>query len=162
MKNKPIIDVCCGGRMFYFDKADPRVHFCDIRDEDIILCDGRTYSVRPDTVADFTALPFEDNTYYCVIFDPPHLRTASDKSWLVKKYGKLPKENLEAYLRDGFAECFRVLRPGGTLIFKWSEHDIPLNWVLKLSNQNPVIKHSKDKTHFVVFIKDLETKENMG
>jgi len=29
--NKPIIDVCCGGKMFYFDKQDDRVHFNDIR-----------------------------------------------------------------------------------------------------------------------------------
>ena len=28
--NKPILDACCGGKMFYFDKHDPRVLFQDI------------------------------------------------------------------------------------------------------------------------------------
>lgn len=30
---KPIIDVCCGSRMFWFDKDNPNVEFCDIRQE---------------------------------------------------------------------------------------------------------------------------------
>lgn len=28
---KKILDACCGGKMFYFDKNDPRVLFQDIR-----------------------------------------------------------------------------------------------------------------------------------
>ena len=32
IKNYPILDACCGGRMFYFDKHDSRVLFQDIRD----------------------------------------------------------------------------------------------------------------------------------
>lgn len=28
---KPILDVCCGGKMFYFNKSDSRVLFCDKR-----------------------------------------------------------------------------------------------------------------------------------
>lgn len=31
---KPILDACCGGKMFYFDKNDPRVLFQDIRKEE--------------------------------------------------------------------------------------------------------------------------------
>ena len=31
-KQKPILDVACGGKMFYFDKNDPRVLFCDKRE----------------------------------------------------------------------------------------------------------------------------------
>ena len=41
MDNKPILDACCGGKMFYFDKNDPRVLFQDIRVIDTTLCDGR-------------------------------------------------------------------------------------------------------------------------
>lgn len=29
--NKQILDVCCGGRMFYENKQDERVLFCDKR-----------------------------------------------------------------------------------------------------------------------------------
>lgn len=31
MINSPILDACCGGKMFYFDKHDDRVLFQDIR-----------------------------------------------------------------------------------------------------------------------------------
>ncbi|TLD86279.1 class I SAM-dependent methyltransferase, partial [Helicobacter sp. MIT 03-1614] len=29
---KPILDVCCGGKMFYADKQNPNVLFCDKRE----------------------------------------------------------------------------------------------------------------------------------
>lgn len=29
--NKKIIDVCCGSRMFWFDRQNPNVEFCDNR-----------------------------------------------------------------------------------------------------------------------------------
>lgn len=70
---KQILDVCCGGKMFYFDKNDPRVLFCDNRRFETLLCDGRHFEVNPDIVCDFTALPFADNAYQVVVFDPPHL-----------------------------------------------------------------------------------------
>lgn len=37
---KPILDACCGGKMFYFDKNDERVLFQDIRKVSTHLCDG--------------------------------------------------------------------------------------------------------------------------
>jgi len=70
----PILDVCCGGRMFYFDKQDSRVLFQDIREIDTTLCDGRAFSIKPDVVGDFTNMVFADNTFSMVVFDPPHLR----------------------------------------------------------------------------------------
>ena len=30
MNMKPILDACCGGKMFYFDKSDDRVLFQDL------------------------------------------------------------------------------------------------------------------------------------
>lgn len=38
---KTILDMCCGSRMFYFDKHDPNVLFTDIREYHDTLCDGR-------------------------------------------------------------------------------------------------------------------------
>ena len=55
---KKILDVACGGKMFYFDKNDSRVLFCDIRSLTTTLCDGRKFEINPDIVADFTKLPF--------------------------------------------------------------------------------------------------------
>lgn len=36
-----ILDMCCGSRMFWFDKQDERAVFSDIRAEQHELCDGR-------------------------------------------------------------------------------------------------------------------------
>lgn len=55
---KPILDMCCGSRMFYFDKQDDRVLFNDIRVEEHILCDGRILNITPDVISDFKNLPF--------------------------------------------------------------------------------------------------------
>ena len=31
MDSKPVLDVCCGGKMFYFDKTNENILFCDKR-----------------------------------------------------------------------------------------------------------------------------------
>lgn len=152
---QPILDVCCGGRMFYFDKQDPRVLFCDNRYFETTLCDGRKFEVKPDIVCDFTQLPFEDNTYQVVVFDPPHILKIGDSSWTAKKYGKLPND-WQDMLQKGFKECFRVLKANGVLIFKWSDIDIKVNEILKLTEQKPVFGHKSgrlNKTHWICFVK---------
>lgn len=73
---KPILDACCGGKMFYFDKDDPRVLFQDVRCIETKLKDRgklRNFSVRPDVQADFTSMPHADNMFRMVVFDPPPL-----------------------------------------------------------------------------------------
>lgn len=59
--NIPILDTCCGSKMFYFDKHDDRVLFQDIRKMETTLCDGRHFEVNPDVQADFTNMPYSDN-----------------------------------------------------------------------------------------------------
>lgn len=149
------LDVCCGSKMFYYDKQDPRVVFCDIRDFEETLCDGRVLKVHPDIVADFRHLPFGDEEYPLVIFDPPHLRKAGEKSWLALKYGTLPRKEWKEYLREGFSECWRVLAPGGTLVFKWSEDQIALNDIRDTFPDKPLFgnRTRNDKSIFVVFFK---------
>lgn len=78
MSEKIILDACCGSRMFWFDKKNPNVLFIDNRSETVTAKDRdkiRTIEVNPDVIADFTNLPFEDNSFYMVVFDPPHLKT---------------------------------------------------------------------------------------
>ncbi|MCX8656548.1 class I SAM-dependent methyltransferase [Gilliamella sp. B3022] len=154
--NKPVIDVCCGSRMFYFDKKDDRVLFCDKRKESHILCDRRTLEIKPDIQVDFTNLPFPDETFYQVCFDPPHLVKVGHNSWLAKKYGQLDKSTWQEDLRKGFSECFRVLKTNGTLIFKWNETDIPVKDILALTEYSPLFGHISGKrsnTHWISFIK---------
>lgn len=112
--------------MFYFDKNNADVKFCDNRELHTHLCDGRSLDIQPDCFIDFTDMPFDDESFYHVVFDPPHLRTLGESSWMAQKYGKLP-DNWEEFLRDGFNECMRVLKKNGTLIFKWNEQEIPVS-----------------------------------
>ena len=97
-------------------------------------------------------MPFEDNSFYLVVFDPPHLKTGGDKSWLIQKYGRLNKDWPED-LKQGFNECMRVLKPNGTLIFKWNEEQIKLSEVLKCFSQQPLFGNKRAKTHWLVFMK---------
>lgn len=41
LTDKTILDMCCGPRMFWFDKEDERAVFSDKRSESHTLCDGR-------------------------------------------------------------------------------------------------------------------------
>lgn len=161
MAEKTILDVCCGSRMFWFDRDDDRVIFCDKRAERRTLKDSsveggqRELVVSPNVKSDFTALPFPSNRFRLVVFDPPHFKSVGKQSWLRAKYGALDGE-WRFMLRDGFLECFRVLVPGGTLIFKWSSVQIPLAEILKLTPERPLFGHNSGKaslTHWVAFTK---------
>ena len=142
--------------MMWFDKDDPRATFGDIRTETRDLCDGRVLTVDPDVVMDFRDMPFPDDTFHLVVFDPPHLERLGKDSWTAAKYGQL-LPGWRDDLRLGFAECFRVLKPGGTLIFKWNEDQIPVSEVLALTPEKPLFGHKSgrlSKTHWIAFIKD--------
>lgn len=104
-----ILDACCGSRMFWFDKQNPDVVFADNRELETTLCDGRKLVIKPDVKMDFRDMPYEDETFKMVVFDPPHLIHAGEKSWIGKKYGILPKD-WETYISSGFDECMRVLK----------------------------------------------------
>lgn len=111
--------------------------------------------IKPDVIADFTNLPFADKQFKLVVFDPPHLVSAGPKSWVALKYGKLD-DSWPQMLHDGFWECMRVLDDYGTLIFKWSEVQIPLREVLNAIKAEPLFGHrsgKRSKTHWMAFMK---------
>lgn len=157
----PVLDPCCGSKMFWFDKSDPRALFCDIRNTRRQLTDKsskggyRELIIEPDVQCDFTALPFPDHAFALVVFDPPHLQRNGAHGWVGLKYGTLPRDWREI-LRVGFAECFRVLRPEGVLIFKWCADEIPLAEILALTPERPLFGHRSGRrqlTHWVCFLK---------
>lgn len=93
---KTVLDPCCSARAMWFDKADPRAVFGDIRSETLTVADRshrhdgtRTLRIEPDALMDFRALPFPDASFALVAFDPPHLVRAGPKSWMAARYGKL-------------------------------------------------------------------------
>jgi len=154
---KLILDPASSMRSFYFDKKDSRVLFGDIREREThLLTNGQTIHIEPDEVMDFRSIPYPDESFQCVIFDPPHRLELKNESDFIKKYGSLNRESWRDDISEGFRECFRVLKTGGTLIFKWSEVSIPLKDILLLTNQKPVLGHPSGKrmgTHWVLFLK---------
>ena len=138
--------------MFWFDKNNENVVFMDNRQESCTLQDGRKLEVNPDVIGDFTKMPFDDETFYLVVFDPPHLLRAGKSSWLAKKYGIL-KDNWQDEIQKGFIECMRVLKKNGTLVFKWSEQQVSVSDILKAINVKPLFGTRRGKTIFLVFMK---------
>lgn len=163
----PILDATCGTRMIHFDKECPDVCFMDCRkveSEEIWKGSSKSgmsvrhLNVNPDIIADFTAMPFPSATFHLVIFDPPHLHHIGETAWMAKKYGIL-KGNWKQMLRDGFRECMRVLKPGGTLIFKWSEVQIPVGVIWAAIGERPIFGTrcgKKAKTIWATFWKPVE------
>lgn len=165
MNTPRVLDPCCGSRMMWFNKNDPRALFGDRRSETLTVTDRshredgtRTLVIEPDMLMDFRALPFADQSFWHVAFDPPHLVRAGPKSWLAAKYGKLGSDWRED-MRQGFAECFRVLRPHGTLVFKWNETQVKVKELLALTPERPLygqVSGRNGMTHWLVFIKPME------
>lgn len=156
---KKILDACCGSRMFWFNKENPDVLFMDKRSEILTAKDRdktRTIEVKPDLVADFTNMPFDDETFNMVVFDPPHLKTLGKTSWMAKKYGKLD-DDWKQVISKGFDECMRVLKKDGTLVFKWSETEISVKDVLSIIPYKPLFGHTtgrQSKTIWMCFMKN--------
>ena len=116
-----ILDACCGGRHWWWDKAHPLALYMDKREAPPGSIPPRpNWSCDPDVLGDFTAMPFEDGRFQLVVFDPPHNVRKEPAGYNGMRYGSLPAETEQDDLRRGFAECWRVLAPGGTLVFKWA------------------------------------------
>lgn len=159
--DKLILDACCGSRMFWFDKEHEDTVFMDIRELVTELNDStaktgkRKLEIKPNVVADFTDMPFEDGAFKIVVLDPPHFESLGENSWMALKYGVL-KGNWRKMLSDGFKEAFRVLEDYGILIFKWNEREVKVSEVLALTPNKPLVGHTtgrQSQTMWFVFMK---------
>jgi SAM-dependent methyltransferase len=152
-----VLDVCCGTKGMWFNKHDERALYLDKRFEthtNNYPSGEKRLEIKPDIIGDFTDIKCPDNSFYIVVFDPPHIKRNS-LGEITKRYGAL-QGNWKEMLRKGFAECFRVLKPNGTLIFKWCEVQFPIKDILALTDEKPLFGHKsgrKMETHWVCFIK---------
>ena len=158
-----ILDPCCGPRSMWIDPRNPDCLYGDQRRETITVVDRshgkqngqRMLRIDPDEVMDFRCLPFPDESFALVAFDPPRIKRSGPRSWLTARYGKLA-DTWQADLAAGFRECFRVLKPDGTLVFKWNETQIKLSEVLPLSPYPPLfgqVSGRRGMTHWLVFMR---------
>ena len=160
VSDKLILDATCGSRSILFQKDEPHTLYVDQREFNTEKRFGskdslRKYICKPDVISSFTSLPFPDNSFYHVVFDPPHLVRAGDDAWLTLKYGKLPQD-WQSVIKQGFSECMRVLKPNGTLIFKWSDVQVTTREVIDAIGMEPLYGHRSGKkanTHWMAFMK---------
>lgn len=161
-----ILDVTCGNRTIWFQKNEHHTIYSDKRREEWegdfgteLRKDGtkkeRHLNIDPDILCDFTNLPFRDNTFSLVVFDPPHIENLSQAAWMHKTYGSLDGD-WRPMIHKGFDECMRVLKPDGVLIFKWSDISISTREIIKVIGQEPLFGHRSGKkmnTHWMCFMK---------
>jgi ubiquinone/menaquinone biosynthesis C-methylase UbiE len=151
--DKSILDVTCGSKMMWFNKDNPNVMFTDQRSGIFISKLGRRVEVSPDILVDFTKLPFQDNSFKLVVFDPPHRRDLTAGNWMEVTYGKLT-EHWQIDLKKGFDECMRVLEPSGVLIFKWNTNKVKVSKILSILEVEPLFGHTTSKnTIWMTFMK---------
>lgn len=115
---------------------------------------------------DFRKLALKDETFSLVVFDPPHVARAGKTSFVADKYGYLDKDTWQEDLRKGFAECFRVLKPDGVLVFKWNECHIPLKEILPLAPAQPLFGQRGGRSYnlpvcFYIEITELKHPANL-
>ena len=69
------------------------------------------------------------------------------------QYGQLNKNTWLEDLKKGFEECMRVLKVGGTLVFKWSDCQINVKKLLEVIPYSPLFGQQRGTTHWMAFIK---------
>lgn len=136
---KFILDATAGWRMMWYDKHHPNALYIDQRAE-----------VEPDQLADYRKLNYPDNRFKLIVFDPPHIVKQQDyanhDSRMVKDFGYLKADTMEADIKRAFKELWRVLAPYGVLIFKWNTTHVPSDRLIKLAPAPPLfyqVTHSK-------------------
>ena len=157
LKDKFILDACCGPRMFWFNKKHPNTLYIDNRKEEAGYIESRKFrEVNPDIIMDFRTMNLPDNHFKLVVWDPPHRSDFTKTSIMAKNYGILKKETWQYDMKKGFDECMRVLQDYGILIFKWNERQIKKKILLNIFKTEPLFGHpvgSKIDTHWMCFMK---------
>ena len=172
MTSERILDATCGDRTIWFQKNEPHTTYCDIRREEYEGDFGKALNkngkqkhrhlvINPEIQCSFADLPFENETFNLVVFDPPHICNLGENAWMRKAYGSLDG-NWKPMIRDGFAECMRVLKVGGVLVFKWSDVSVSTRDILNVIGREPLFGHRSGKkmnTHWMCYMKFADEAE---
>jgi SAM-dependent methyltransferase len=121
------------------------------------ISNRRVIRIKPDVIAEWEHLPFKDEIFDMVVFDPPHFirNKFADENFFYEKYGMLNCKTWKQVLGSAFKELFRVLKSEGTLIFKWNDCYRPIKDIFPLITYKPLFGSvsPKNDTHWVVFLK---------
>lgn len=122
-----ILDACCGGQKIYNGFADSIIKdgslvSIDIRKGTFVAkrekgwCDN-VVKVKPTIIADIKFLPFKDEVFSSIVFDPPHVKCGKT-SILYAYYGSWDQTDAIRALRLVDPEFNRVLEEKGFLFLK--------------------------------------------
>lgn len=163
VNQKFILDATCAWRGMWFNKNHPNCLYIDNRVE-----------CNPDLVADFRNLDIPNESFYLIVWDPPHRTlTGVPKNHWMSKYGALNPETWQSDLKQGFSELWRILKPFGVLILKWSDDHISIKRIMPLFHEKPLFgqitkgtiknrrKHEA-KTFWFCFMKIPKEKKDYG
>lgn len=171
--NCEILDATCGGRSIWHPENKDRddTLYIDKRSEDPGFLgreeygyNPRNYSIDPDEQQDYRDLPYDDESFNLIVFDPPHAIRESGMKQLSgvthRKWGCLHAETWQSDLKNGFEELWRVLSSGGTLVFKFADESADFKEVLKLAPTDPLfgtsVRAASVETRWFVFYKPNE------
>jgi hypothetical protein len=157
---KFILDATAGHRRMWENKHHPNTLYIDQRPE-----------VNRDEVRDFRDLPYSDESFNLIVFDPPHdirVKPSDVNSRFIQDFWYLTPESWQSDVKRGLAECWRCLKPMGVLIFKWNtmckkeSSVIPLfpakPLFYQITKGNITAKKSESKTLWFCFMKILQEK----
>ena len=166
LKDKFILDPCCGPKYMWVNKKHPNVLYGDIRQKKKGFTQYRkNLCVAPDMVLDFRDMPFKNGCFKLVVFDPPHLFKGKTELNLHKAFGSLSKTTWRRDIKQGFDECWRVLELFGVLIFKWSDYAISFKEIIKTLGKEPLFYNKFGNTTksfwacFMKFPEEYNTQE---
>jgi len=147
-----VLDATSGMRSIWHDenKYNKNTVYCDIREQDEANPDdSRNDEIDPDVVSDFRDLPFDNESFDLVCWDPPHITTNRGMKeltgYMTKKYGALHAETWQRDLPEAFRELWRVLRPGGVLTLKFANNCLSFDRVLDILPQDPMYGTTTNK-----------------
>lgn len=89
------------------------------RPTDLVMCDLMEAKSPIGYSVDFTALPFADRSFDCVVFDPPYKLNGTPDEAVDARYGvHVPTrwQDRMVLIRRGIEECARVLGDGYLLL----------------------------------------------
>jgi 16S rRNA (cytosine967-C5)-methyltransferase len=121
-----VLDLCAapGGKTAHLMDLLPKRHVVAVDDSasrlDTLRANMTRMGLAPEVVqADGTKLPYPDNTFAAVLLDAPcsALGTTRRHPELVHLRQERDLESLALLQRDMLAEGFRVLKPGGVLVY---------------------------------------------
>jgi hypothetical protein len=128
-----VLDACIGGALMYdgwqiglgesFITVDIRKGTFTADNE--ARWSPKTFEVKPLVLADLKKLPFQDNVFDSIVFDPHHFACGIN-SFLRKYYGSWDHTEVKESVKCANVEFARVLKDEHSLILKVMPSDLDL------------------------------------